>query len=398
MTPGFSRRVFRFRPSARRQPSHAHGQGRQRALIHRPGAAATGVGSQLPHRVAHDPLEPALYRFISPRDLRDQGRKRAPALDIQAVLQTQVPAQKDFDPLASRNALSRRRQALAGLGRRMLQRLGQERLLGIKVSVKSARSEARLCHHLVHARGVISLPPEYSPRGPEDPRPRFLLLISRVAHTAPSRESRHKGFKSPIVAGERPRSGLYYARNSSQVECRVVGIGKMMLTAEGQNESGAFVMNDLPRKLPIWPGAPAASAPKQHVLQRRGPDCAIAAAATIAGVTYDEAASVASDLMRVPSRSFSRPIFFAVLGVSLFSTSRADEPGIGSPRKIRLESGRVVEFAIPFDRNALRESVRVGNSLIALTASGALLRFRLTSGPAGSRAHRYRGNPMPVSW
>ena len=55
-------------------------------------------------------------------------------------------------------------------------------------------------------------------------------------------------------------------------------------------------MNDLPRKLPIWPGAPAASTPKQHVLQRRGPDCAIAAAAMVAGVTYEEAASVAFSL------------------------------------------------------------------------------------------------------
>ena len=55
-------------------------------------------------------------------------------------------------------------------------------------------------------------------------------------------------------------------------------------------------MADLPRKLPIWPGAPSASRPKSHVLQQRGPDCAIAAAATIAGVTYDQAASVAFSL------------------------------------------------------------------------------------------------------
>jgi hypothetical protein len=55
-------------------------------------------------------------------------------------------------------------------------------------------------------------------------------------------------------------------------------------------------VNELPRKLPIWPGAPAASSPRKHVPQRRGPDCAIAAAATITGVTYDEAASVAFSL------------------------------------------------------------------------------------------------------
>jgi hypothetical protein len=55
-------------------------------------------------------------------------------------------------------------------------------------------------------------------------------------------------------------------------------------------------MHDLPRKLPIWPGAPGAAEPRKHVLQRRGPDCAIAAAATIAGVPYDEAASMAFSL------------------------------------------------------------------------------------------------------
>ena len=55
-------------------------------------------------------------------------------------------------------------------------------------------------------------------------------------------------------------------------------------------------MNDLPRKLPIWPGAPGASNPRNHVLQRHGPDCTIAAAATITGVTYEQAASVAFSL------------------------------------------------------------------------------------------------------
>ncbi len=46
-------------------------------------------------------------------------------------------------------------------------------------------------------------------------------------------------------------------------------------------------------------------------------------------------------------------------------------------RQIRLESGRVVEYTIPFDRNALQASERAGNSLIALTSSGVLLRFQL---------------------
>jgi hypothetical protein len=55
-------------------------------------------------------------------------------------------------------------------------------------------------------------------------------------------------------------------------------------------------MSDIPRKLPIWPGAPSASRSRDHVQQRWGPDCAIAAAATITCVTYDEAASVAFSL------------------------------------------------------------------------------------------------------
>jgi hypothetical protein len=55
-------------------------------------------------------------------------------------------------------------------------------------------------------------------------------------------------------------------------------------------------MDQLPRRLPIWPGAPKAGQPRPHVQQRRGPDCAVAAAATITGVSYDEAASVAFSL------------------------------------------------------------------------------------------------------
>ena len=62
------------------------------------------------------------------------------------------------------------------------------------------------------------------------------------------------------------------------------------------HDLGPPIMQDLPRKLPIWPGSPRASQPRSHVVQRQGPDCAIAAAATITGVTYDEAASVAFSL------------------------------------------------------------------------------------------------------
>jgi hypothetical protein len=69
-----------------------------------------------------------------------------------------------------------------------------------------------------------------------------------------------------------------------------------MRRIEAQQADGAGIVNDLPRKLPIWPGAPAASNPRTHVHQRCGPDCAIAAAATITGVAYDEAASLAFSL------------------------------------------------------------------------------------------------------
>jgi hypothetical protein len=55
-------------------------------------------------------------------------------------------------------------------------------------------------------------------------------------------------------------------------------------------------MKDLPKRLPIWPGAPTASQPRPHVHQVHGPDCAIAAAATITGMTYEQAASVAFSL------------------------------------------------------------------------------------------------------
>ena len=45
--------------------------------------------------------------------------------------------------------------------------------------------------------------------------------------------------------------------------------------------------------------------------------------------------------------------------------------------QVRLASGRVVDYAIHFDRNSLDDSVRVRDGLIALTSSGALLRFAL---------------------
>lgn len=55
-------------------------------------------------------------------------------------------------------------------------------------------------------------------------------------------------------------------------------------------------MDQLPKRLPIWPGSPKADQMRAHVVQQYGPDCAIAAAATITGVSYERAAYVAFSL------------------------------------------------------------------------------------------------------
>jgi hypothetical protein len=78
------------------------------------------------------------------------------------------------------------------------------------------------------------------------------------------------------------------------------------------------------------------------------------------------------------ARPLPRPVIMAFLfGVFLASTL----PGEESPRppsgEVRLASGRVVNYTIHFDRNSLRDSLRDGDGLIALTSSGVLLRFEL---------------------
>ena len=55
----------------------------------------------------------------------------------------------------------------------------------------------------------------------------------------------------------------------------------------------------------------------------------------------------------------------------------ADEPPRPPTGEVRLGSGRVVDYTIHFDRNSLRDSLRLGDGLIALTSSGTLLRFEL---------------------
>lgn len=70
-----------------------------------------------------------------------------------------------------------------------------------------------------------------------------------------------------------------------------------------------------------------------------------------------------------------RPVFLGlVLALFLTAPLVAGEPPRGTAQ---LASGRRVEYSILFDRNSLKESVRVGDGLIALATSGALLRFEL---------------------
>src|SRR5438552_466736 len=82
--------------------------------------------------------------------------------------------------------------------------------------------------------------------------------------------------------------------------------------------------------------------------------------------------------MRAPARPTLRPVLLAVLcGVSLTAVLWADEPPRPPTGEVRLDSGRVVDYTIHFDRNSLRDSLRLGDGLIALTSSGTLLRFDL---------------------
>jgi hypothetical protein len=67
----------------------------------------------------------------------------------------------------------------------------------------------------------------------------------------------------------------------------------------------------------------------------------------------------------------------AFCGVVPGAALRGDEPPRPPGGQALLASGRVVEYTIHFDRNSFRDSVRVGDNLIALTSSGTLLRFEL---------------------
>jgi hypothetical protein len=74
----------------------------------------------------------------------------------------------------------------------------------------------------------------------------------------------------------------------------------------------------------------------------------------------------------------SRPLVPAVLVGALLTAAACGDEAPGPPAgEVRLESGRVVGYTIHFDRNALRDSLRLNDGLISLTSSGALLRFDL---------------------
>ncbi|WP_165221769.1 hypothetical protein [Aquisphaera insulae] len=82
-----------------------------------------------------------------------------------------------------------------------------------------------------------------------------------------------------------------------------------------------------------------------------------------------------------------------VLGMALVSASLGDEPPGPATGEVRLASGRAASYAIHFDRNSIRASVRSGDHLIAATSSGALLRFDLP----GPRYVRERVDPEPIT-
>ena len=82
--------------------------------------------------------------------------------------------------------------------------------------------------------------------------------------------------------------------------------------------------------------------------------------------------------LRDPAPPKLRAVFPALLcAASLAAHLRGDEPPRPTTGEVQLGSGRVVEYTLHFDRNSLRDSLRVGNGLIALTTSGSLLRFDL---------------------
>lgn len=86
-----------------------------------------------------------------------------------------------------------------------------------------------------------------------------------------------------------------------------------------------------------------------------------------------DAPSGSDSRMLNASIKLALPLLLMFNGPSL----RADERSAPPTATVRIASGRVVESTIHFDRNSLQDSLRIGDDLIALTTSGALLRFEL---------------------
>ena len=74
--------------------------------------------------------------------------------------------------------------------------------------------------------------------------------------------------------------------------------------------------------------------------------------------------------LRVPVPPMLRRVFLVVLcGVAVPEGLRAEEPQKAPAGEVRLANGRAVEYTIHYDRNSLRDSVRLGNNLIGVTTS-----------------------------
>lgn len=61
--------------------------------------------------------------------------------------------------------------------------------------------------------------------------------------------------------------------------------------------------------------------------------------------------------------------------LTAIATARADEGSTSAVGEVRLPSGHLASYEYHFNRNALRDSLPVGDALIALTGAGNLLRF-----------------------
>jgi hypothetical protein len=94
--------------------------------------------------------------------------------------------------------------------------------------------------------------------------------------------------------------------------------------------------------------------------------------------SHDEGSRVRNAVERILAGTMARSALVAVLfGLFPAASLRGDERPRPPSGEVRLGNGRVVDYTIHFDRNSLRDSVRVGDGLIAVTSSGALLQFEL---------------------